>query len=427
MNGQDVTLPATPAYTTLTTRLPALTPVQRQKIEQRDEAKKRAQWDVTAAGLSPQQEQQQKAQAPRAEVESDLALFDQYYPGAPKDQRDIYARLLLEANTGIKAPTLGTRWVTKTGTINSQKTAVMYDEKDPDAKLRYLNGQPVPDDLANKFTPDPTRAAPAPTKAWTVKNGRYTMVLLDRETNQPIPGSERTDILPPSYMIPRISTGVYHWADENGQLHETPETRSTAPVLPGVGGVPGRGRAAVAPRTPAGTGAPAPGASGDRILGSKGTPALNKAKAEYGAAVKLASLADKLVADAETAHAEGRNVSEQDTLFVLNAIKAEAGRVNQQEIDRVFKAGGIQEGPSRLLDRITAGELSDDLRRQIQHFAHQLRDASQDEVKALTVPAAKETYRHYATNAQKHRIGTDDDPNSPNAKWYDVETGNAVK
>jgi hypothetical protein len=38
------------------------------------------------------------------------------------------------------------------------------------------------------------------------------------------------------------------------------------------------------------------------------------------------------------------------------------------------------------------------------------------------------TYRHYATNPQNHhRIGTDDDPQSPNAKWYDVQTGKLVQ
>jgi hypothetical protein len=38
------------------------------------------------------------------------------------------------------------------------------------------------------------------------------------------------------------------------------------------------------------------------------------------------------------------------------------------------------------------------------------------------------TYLHYATNPQTHhRIGTDDDPQSPNAKWYDVQTGRLVE
>jgi hypothetical protein len=34
----------------------------------------------------------------------------------------------------------------------------MYDERDPEAKLRYMNGTPVPEDLAGKFVPDATKA-----------------------------------------------------------------------------------------------------------------------------------------------------------------------------------------------------------------------------------------------------------------------------
>jgi hypothetical protein len=40
--------------------------------------------------------------------------------------------------------------------------------------------------------------------------------------------------------------------------------------------------------------------------------------------------------------------------------------------------------------------------------------------------AAAKTYKHYAKNANGHRIGTDDDPKDPKAVWYDTTTGQKV-
>jgi hypothetical protein len=158
MGGQDVTLPATPAYTTVAMKPAAMTKEQRQRMARRDEATKAAELDV-ASEQTPEQEAAIDVRKTDAEIEAKMARFDRYYPGAPKDIRDRYRMGLLEASSGIKTPTAGTKWVTKTGTIDGQKTAVMYDEKDPDGKLRYMNGQPVPEDLAGKFVPDATRVS----------------------------------------------------------------------------------------------------------------------------------------------------------------------------------------------------------------------------------------------------------------------------
>jgi hypothetical protein len=159
LGGQEIKLPATPAYQTVAPKPIAMTPQQRQLLARRGEARKRAELDVAAGGLSPEQEAAIDVRKTDAEIDAKMARFDKYYPDAPKDMRDRYRVGLLESSAGIKTPTVGTKWVTKTGTIDGQKVALMYDEKDPDGKLRYMNGQPVPDDLAGKFVPDAARVS----------------------------------------------------------------------------------------------------------------------------------------------------------------------------------------------------------------------------------------------------------------------------
>jgi hypothetical protein len=229
-------------------------------------------------------------------------------------------------------------------------------------------------------------------RAWKKDaSGRIVSVLLDPQTNQPITGTEDSSILPPPYLTTRISTGMYHWVDEDNRIHETPETRTTRPVLPGAGTTPTGGAppapGAAGPKQPAnpepGTTPLAGAKTGDRILGTKGSGPLNKARSAYSDAVKISNLADQLVADAEKAHKEGRSVSEQDALFVLSLIRSEAGRVNQQEIAQLFNAGGIAEAPERWAAKVGHGELSTNLRKQLQDFTHKQAKAAYDAVEAL--------------------------------------------
>lgn len=182
-----ITLAATPRETTVSANQTAMTPQQRQAMAGEEEARKQAELDVEAAGLTPEQAASAALRTTQAEIENDLALFDKYYPNAPKEHREAYARMLLESKTGIKAAAQGTKWVTKTGTINGEKVAVMYDEKDPDAKLRYMNGAPVPDDLAPKFVPDATKLM-KPEKGDVVpyagSKTKYARVYLDPMTKK---------------------------------------------------------------------------------------------------------------------------------------------------------------------------------------------------------------------------------------------------
>jgi hypothetical protein len=175
---------------------------------------------------------------------------------------------------------------------------------------------------------------------------------------------------------------MYHWIDEDNRIHETPETRTTRPVLPGAGTTPTGGAppapGAAGPKQPAnpepGTTPLAGAKTGDRIIGTKGSGPLNKARSAYSDAVKIAALADDAVA---------RPSSEKDALFVLGLIRSEAGRVNQQEIAQLFTAGGLAEAPERWASKIGHGELSPALRKQLQDFTHAQVKAAGDAVEAL--------------------------------------------
>jgi len=123
-------------------------------------------------------------------------------------------------------------------------------------------------------------------------------------------------------------------------------------------------------------------------------------------------------------------MSEADTQFILTLIRSEAGRVNQQEIASMFNAGGIAEAPERWVAKIGHGQLSPNLRKQAVDFTHAITKASNAAVKALEHGSDKDSespgkrYMHTATNPENHhKIGTDDDPSSPNAKWHDIQTG----
>jgi hypothetical protein len=110
--------------------------------------------------------------------------------------------------------------------------------------------------------------------AWTMKDGHPVAVLRNPQTNQIVPGSENPYILPPSYMMEHIHEGDYFWTDGEGNVHETPVTTVTKPVLGGQGGPTGAPPTArptqhvkVTPTSPM----PQKGVSGDKILGQKVT------------------------------------------------------------------------------------------------------------------------------------------------------------
>ena len=400
----------------LTDKLGITNPQQRLRAEVAKRTAKTAEESRMAQGLAeaaPPTAEQMGVQAAQAGVEAKIAsvqaalkAFDTLMPDASPEERQTFRDEITRGTFGIKEP--------KEAAEKYYKELVTTT--DAEGKPHYwrvpmeAGDQPEEVDFqGQKISGKPTKSVRAWTKA---ANGRPVSVLLDPQTNQIIPGSEDPSILPPPYLTPRISTGVYHWTDEQNQIHETPESRTSRPVMfGGAGAAPpapaeaprpsaAGARPAAAP-TPAVAGArPAAkptaatagalkraaqardkainataGPKGDRILGLKASGPLNKARTEYAEAVKLASLADDTVANP--------NNAEMQFLLVDNILHGALGRVNEVEINKIQSRGGWTMAPQRWEQEARAGTMPPALIRQLQDFTRSQVKANKAAVDAL--------------------------------------------
>jgi hypothetical protein len=382
-----ITLPSAPV-TIPGTRQPSVglaTPEQRRQMAQRDAARKRAEIDVESAGLSPEDEQAQKDRLLEQSNDRVIAWAKKNGITDPDALQELTEHLAGLPQPKPKFKPLPGSKPYKAG------DGLWYQT------MQDVEGNIVEQAMPRNYVPPPSTAGPV--RAWKLDaNGKYVSVLLDRQTNKIQPGSENYDLLPPPYLTQHISTGVYHFADEDNQIHEIPETRTSGPALGGGGRPSGAAAApstAAAPAAPATGAAPAAGAKpraggaapaapaagggaplvkGDRIIGTKGSEALNKARSDNASAVKIANLADDMVNDPS---------SEKDANFVMSLIRSESGRVNQKEIDMLFSAGGLAEGPERWAMKYGHGELPQTLRKQLQNLAKAQVKATQVAVDTL--------------------------------------------
>jgi len=364
-----------------------------QTEQQKAANKKTAEGLAAATPLSPAQTSAQQTQA---ELAAKQAVMDWTIDWAKKNNisgpdLDQLQRHLVGLTVSKLVPL---------GKVYKSTADGKYYQPMRDPDTNEITDQPMPPD----YQP-PTTGAPI--RAWARDaSGKIYSMLLDRNTNKPIEGSVNYDILPPPYLTTKISTGMYHWVDEDNQIHETPESRTTQPVLPPMGGGAGARQPAPSGAQPS-AGAAASGGSTpatpktptrakpvvpdkaqikDRILGYKGSAPLNHARQMLSDSVRISSLADKLQKKAETSPDD---MSEADAQFVLSLIRSEAGRVNQQEIAQLFNAGGIAEMPERWAAKAGHGQLSENLRNQLVEFTHNTKEAAQDAVDALTHDPAK--------------------------------------
>ncbi len=211
-----------------------------------------------------------------------------------------------------------------------------------------LAGNAIPKEMLSGATVVPKASTAGPIRAWKRKNGKVVSVLLDRATNKEIPGSENPDIAPPAAQAGRISTGFYHWVDDNNQLHSTPETRTSMPA----------GGASI-PTTP--------GEAKDRILGTKANAATTGAEKKYLEAFALSNKADEVALKPNDA------VNQKRLAVALERISA--GRFTTQALDYILKAGWgntIQQWANNP----TTGALPPDIMRQLIDGAHQERDST---------------------------------------------------
>lgn len=206
-----------------------------------------------------------------------------------------------------------------------------------------------------------------PVRAWKKDaSGKITSVLLDPATNKPIPGSENSDILPPASMTGRVSTGFYHFVDDNGQVHQVEETRTSMPAGQG-GGTPAKTPGEAKNRIKAAAGGAAKAAGSDHVIGQKETPVQAKAHNTYVTAYQLAQKADQVAQNPNDA------VNQKRLAVALERIAA--GRFTTQALDYIIKAGWGNT-IEQWANNPSTGALPADVMRQLIDGAHQERDSA---------------------------------------------------
>lgn len=182
---------------------------------------------------------------------------DEYAGLSPEDkQKAIRIKHGLDPRA-VAPKTEAENWqVTDITKPDGTKVSVQHNTKS--GEWSDLAGNPIPKEQLAGATVAPKASGAGPIRAWRKKGGKMVSVLLDRATNKEIPGSENPDIQPPANLAGRVTTGFYHFVDDNGQVHQVQETHTSMPM--GAGGA-GTGGGASIPKNA--------GEAKDRILGHK--------------------------------------------------------------------------------------------------------------------------------------------------------------
>jgi hypothetical protein len=170
----------------------------------------------------------------------------------------------------------------------------------------------------------------------------------------------------------------------DGSIHSYLVTTTSQKVLPGAGA----GGAAI-PRGPATSPPQGGGAGGARpgpgsrmtdlgVTGGHLTPAQSKAQTAFAESVKTAAQADKALKTGSSV--EGK-------LLIESLVKAASGRYSQASYNNIVGNTGLANKFQQVLNNIVGGgELPPDVLNQAVKAAHDLRDASKEEMITLGLP-----------------------------------------
>lgn len=205
--------------------------------------------------------------------------------------------------------------------------------------------------------------APKERFAWKKdpKTGKISSVKLDAN-NQPIAGTENSDIQPPAGMTGRISTGYYHFVDDKGDVHAIEETRTSGPM-------PGGGAPPIKTPGDAKTRAASVAPKGDKVYGHKDTPVQAKARKDVTDATKLDSIAKQVEQNPNDA------VNQKRLAVALE--RQAAGRFTTQALDYIIKAGWGNT-IEQWMNNPSTGALPKEVMRQLIDGAHQNLKGAQD-------------------------------------------------
>lgn len=300
-----------------------------------------------------------------------------------------------------------------------------------------LAGNPVPSERLATATVAPKPPTGKPRTAWSRdKSGKIYSVQLDAN-NQPVKGSENYEILPPAYMTGRISTGNYHFTDEQGNVHQVQETRTSSPAFQG--GSAGSAGATPTPKKPGEQRkdigeiqAKHAGSSKDKVIGFKGSKDYVETKRDYQAAIDRTKTMDQNLVNA-------KNGDQQAMLsLVANHIGMTLGAQRGARITRAVWDEAVSSTPwlekikAKFDDRgyLSGVTLAPEQMDQMVRLAHEKTETLKEHIGRLDAERKGESgdgggakkYKQTATGPNGHKIGSDDGTN-----WFDVQTGKPVK
>jgi hypothetical protein len=213
--------------------------------------------------------------------------------------------------------------------------------------------------------------------AWTKNaDGSFTSVLLDGN-NQIIPGSQQKGIVPPASIAGRISTGQYHYVDDDGNLHSVTETRYSGPAS---SGKTKEGESSSSPRSlppldgkggGTKTSATTEGKTsvpGDKIIGKKTTPEDTTARQLARKRAEQVAPTINILNDIQDYVKSGDYSPRRDIQVVVAAVRAMnpgSVRLPVQELQMEIKAGSYGDRARRWYDVATTGLLPDDQRQDL--------------------------------------------------------------
>jgi hypothetical protein len=156
---ESVTLPATPAYQTVQMKPQRMTKQQSQLAAQREQARQRAETDVLAAGLSPEQQAEVDARAAgrKALVIAQSARSVYGKTGLPPEGEENFVRQTLESAFGIKTPTGSQKWERVKARVNGVPRDLLFYQ----GQYYYSDGTPLEPEEARGVVVDPKPTAGA--------------------------------------------------------------------------------------------------------------------------------------------------------------------------------------------------------------------------------------------------------------------------
>jgi len=454
MGGERIDMPAAPSYTAAAIAPTAMTPTQRRIAALRNEAAKRAGIDVAAAGLSPEQEAGVDSRKKLAYLRQAQKDFEATYPDATREQKQQFLNELRDKTYGITekpvwkefiGPNAEKQWFdvnrqdeipagwNATGTESADtRTRADFDayrREHPDYRGSLQQWKVEQSQLGKLAVP-------------TNRDDRYIAIEQKRALGQPLSKDDQAygdayDMYVKKRVTgPMLARVAAQAEDRYVQVMDFENPEKVVLMRAGDAARAGAG-------TPQSIGFQTDKSMSKYMTSGKGGENL----VYFNTAVDHLKLLNE-VADALN-NGDIQKLNQYGNAFAtatggeaptdFEAIKSAV----VGELAKTFSGKGATVEEIGMLNQvINQAQSPDQIHGAIRYYLRamdgrmaamrQQWESAKQNKPPFAPPSGggggTKTYKHYATNPQNHhRIGTDDDPQSPSAKWYDSENGKPVQ